>query len=114
MGDWGSAHTTGAGDGRRRTGQSVLTPPAGIPAVPDLGVTIPTQRQYTPQAPASPPAPPAQQPVVAPCTCGHGMAAHEHYRPGSDCGACGRTRCGAYQPANSKVRRLLRRLGLAR
>jgi hypothetical protein len=115
MGDWGSAHAAGAGDGRQRTGgQSVLTPPAGVPVVPDLGVTIPAQRQHTPPAPVSPPAPPAQQAVVNPCTCGHGMAAHEHYRPGTDCGACGRARCGAYQPASGRVRRLLRRLGLAR
>jgi hypothetical protein len=22
------------------------------------------------------------------CRCGHGRAAHEHYRPGADCGSC--------------------------
>jgi len=25
----------------------------------------------------------------SPCRCGHAAEAHEHYRPGRDCGACG-------------------------
>lgn len=33
-----------------------------------------------------------------PCRCGHDEQAHEHYRPGSDCAACGRDRCRAYRP----------------
>lgn len=30
------------------------------------------------------------------CVCGHPAAAHEHYRDGSDCGACGRFWCPWY------------------
>ena len=30
------------------------------------------------------------------CVCGHPEDTHIHYRPGSDCGACGRGRCPAY------------------
>ena len=35
---------------------------------------------------------PSEQTVVsvdtATCVCGHEQAAHEHYRPGSDCALC--------------------------
>jgi hypothetical protein len=31
------------------------------------------------------------------CRCGHAAAAHEHFRPGSDCGACGAARCGRFR-----------------
>jgi hypothetical protein len=31
------------------------------------------------------------------CRCGHVADAHEHFRPGSDCGACGRVACPAYR-----------------
>jgi hypothetical protein len=31
------------------------------------------------------------------CRCGHDAAAHEHFRPGSDCGACGAGRCGRFR-----------------
>jgi hypothetical protein len=31
------------------------------------------------------------------CRCGHDAAAHEHFRPGSDCGACGAARCGRFR-----------------
>lgn len=27
------------------------------------------------------------------CVCGHPGDVHEHYRPGTDCGACGRGMC---------------------
>ncbi|MFP5020213.1 hypothetical protein [Pseudonocardia phyllosphaerae] len=30
------------------------------------------------------------------CRCGHSRDAHEHYRPGSDCSACG-SACGAFR-----------------
>ena len=33
------------------------------------------------------------------CRCGHDAAAHEHFRPGSDCGACGAARCGRFRAA---------------
>ncbi len=38
-----------------------------------------------------------------PCACGHGRAAHQHYRRGSDCSLCA---CGTFR------RPLLARLGL--
>lgn len=37
-----------------------------------------------------------------PCACGHDADAHEHYRPGSDCGICGTGQldgCPRYRPA---------------
>lgn len=34
-----------------------------------------------------------------PCLCGHVRDAHEHYRPGMDCGACGAVKCPRFQPA---------------
>jgi hypothetical protein len=33
------------------------------------------------------------------CECGHPAEAHEHYRPGSDCGFCGPDRCPGYRAA---------------
>lgn len=56
------------------------------------------------QLPAVPPAPAA----VDLCRCGHEREAHEHYRPGTDCGACG-TDCGAFVPRGGRpVRRRVR------
>ncbi len=41
-------------------------------------------------------------PVAKPCTCGHGKAAHEHYRAGSDCALC---TCPRYRgPLLAKLR----------
>jgi hypothetical protein len=116
MGDAASGHSAGAGhrSGRRggsNAGSSVLTPPTGMPAVPDLGTAVPAQRQPSP-APADTTPPPAQRTVVDPCRCGHGQQAHEHYRPGSDCGACGRRTCGEFRPENGPWRRFLRSAGL--
>jgi hypothetical protein len=34
------------------------------------------------------------------CRCGHGADAHEHYRPGDDCGAC---RCRRFVAAEAAV-----------
>ena len=102
-----SARDRAAQRGGRRpgTGSSVLTPPVGIPAVPD-GI-VPAQRA----APVSPNTPPKRPAVVNPCTCGHPKAAHEHYRAGTDCGVCGATACAGFRPAErtGMVRRLLRR-----
>jgi hypothetical protein len=50
--------------------------------------------------------------VVEPCACGHGRAAHDHYRRGTDCGACGAAGCSDFRPQGGAVRRTLRRLGL--
>jgi hypothetical protein len=32
------------------------------------------------------------------CLCGHDAEAHEHYRPGSDCGVCGAVVCPRFRP----------------
>jgi hypothetical protein len=32
------------------------------------------------------------------CWCGHPKSAHQHYRPGDDCGTCGFSRCPGYAP----------------
>jgi hypothetical protein len=72
------------------------------------------QRRESPPVPSDPPQPPAQHTVIDPCTCGHGPEAHEHYRPGTDCGACGRSACAEYRPANSAWRRFLRGMGFDR
>jgi hypothetical protein len=31
------------------------------------------------------------------CRCGHSRTTHDHYRAGTDCGACGPARCPAYR-----------------
>lgn len=33
------------------------------------------------------------------CVCGHARETHEHFRPGSDCGACGSAICPSFRPA---------------
>jgi hypothetical protein len=52
-----------------------------------------------PAAPAPGGAGPAAEQAVSLCGCGHDAAAHEHYRAGSDCGACGADRCGRFRAA---------------
>lgn len=39
------------------------------------------------------------------CRCGHDRDAHQHYRPGSDCGECGPTVCAALTPAGRDTAR---------
>jgi hypothetical protein len=34
--------------------------------------------------------------AVSTCACGHNRAAHEHFRRGSDCGACGASACARF------------------
>lgn len=48
------------------------------------------------------------------CVCGHAFDAHEHYRPGSDCGACGHTECPAYCAPSKFTSLLLRNRQLKR
>ena len=89
--------------GRRgTTGSSVLTPPTGLPELPDEVQTV---------GPPLPPAPPRET-AVAPCVCSHARAAHEHWRRGTDCGICGPDRCSSYRRRGGALRRLLRRAGL--
>jgi hypothetical protein len=79
----------GAGGSSGREGAArlaVLTPAGGLPAVPAL----------------------ARAAVGHPCTCGHGPAEHEHFRAGTDCGACGGSVCSRLRPARGRARRGLR------
>jgi len=39
-----------------------------------------------------------QTPGTTLCRCGHEAEAHEHFRPGSDCGACGAQECRRFRP----------------
>ena len=96
----GSSNSGPARRGRQsKAASSVLTPPVGIPAVP-------AQRQ----APGTPSVRPKA--VLDPCLCGHAREAHEHYRPGRDCGACGAHDCADYRRAGGVFRGALRRLGV--
>jgi hypothetical protein len=74
---------------------------------------VPTPREAT-EASSTPPVAPVVPPktVVESCICGHAREAHEHYRPGRDCGACGAHDCADYRRAGGVVRRALRKLGL--
>jgi len=36
------------------------------------------------------------------CRCGHPKTAHEHWRDGDDCGACGAAVCRRYRPARRR------------
>jgi hypothetical protein len=106
--------------GRRATtagpkaGSSVLTPPDGVPAVVDSTREVLDAEPGTaaPAVPGDVRGPVAADPVVAPCVCGHGRDAHEHWRRGRDCGACGAGPCVTYRPRGGALRRLMRSFGL--
>lgn len=89
-------------------GSAVLTPPTGLLAVPDLDGLVAAQRRPEDRRRPTPPLT-----VVQPCTCGHPRAAHDHYRTGRDCGACGAEGCADFRPVGGPVRRAARRLGLS-
>jgi hypothetical protein len=99
-------------DGRRSRspghGSSVLTPPGGLPTFPDLAGAAAERADIVRSCRSVP------ETVIDPCVCGHGKAAHEHYRPGWDCGICGAVDCTDYRSVScGMVRRALRRLGLS-
>jgi hypothetical protein len=110
----------------RTNGSSVLTPPIGIPVVPDdTGALLearqsadvvrpPTDPVPAVPAPAAAHIPPVVDALAGSCLCGHGAPAHEHYRTGSDCGACGPGGCSVFRLPGGHTRRVLRRLRLAR
>ncbi|WP_224386229.1 GNAT family N-acetyltransferase [Pseudonocardia sp. ICBG1293] len=76
----------------RRPSMSVLPDTPAV--VPDTGAAaIPAPR--TAAEDALPPPAPATPAAVDLCRCGHERDAHEHYRAGTDCGACG-TSCRAF------------------
>jgi hypothetical protein len=70
---------SGSGEPRGR-GTEVETSPQGIPVAPEG--SIPEQR--------------IPESGTRLCTCGHPAEMHEHYREGSDCGACGRDVCAEF------------------
>ncbi len=104
----------------RSTGSYVLTPPTGVPVVGADADPVPTRSSSGPV----PPAKDAEPPVAAPaagttttarsCVCGHEEQAHEHWRPGRDCGACGAVACPVFRRRGGRVRRFLRRIRLVR
>jgi hypothetical protein len=112
----------------RATGSTVLTPPVGIPVVPgEAGALLgPDRVSRAPDGSVVPlirgvPAPPdvsrptAPGAVVAPCLCGHPPDAHRHWRPGTDCGTCGKGACTAYRTrGGGPLRWLFRSVGLVR
>jgi hypothetical protein len=74
-----------------------VAPPESVPA-PRTPVPAPVP----PAAPdTAPPAGPSAGTPIR-CECGHDAAAHEHYRPGSDCGACGTAQCARYRPVGRR------------
>ena len=95
--------------GRPAAGSSVLTPPTGIPVVPDDARGIRNDGR-APQV-ASPDAPLGAV-VAALCRCGHASDVHRHLRRGSDCGQCGIGACSSYRPRGGVFRRLLGNVGL--
>ena len=110
----------GAQRSGRTTGSSVLTPPTGIPLVAGVSPPVDPPRPAE-AAPATsvPEQVAAWDPVVSPaavvapagsCQCGHDARAHAHWRPGSDCGACGAGGCASFRRCGGRLRRMLRRL----
>jgi hypothetical protein len=91
---------------RSRLGPQVLTPPVGMPAVPDEVRATPSPRAPEPvreQAVSSPPADSTTGRSL--CLCGHPKEAHDHYRAGTDCGICGRSTCASYRSRGGFLRR---------
>lgn len=123
------------GDDRRKrprightTGSSVLTPPTGVPIVPsDARSFLVEQRRGLDAAfPRVDPGPDLALPAgtrlpanaietsAGFCLCGHEARAHEHWRPGSECGVCGPAGCLSYRERGGRARGFLRKLRLVR
>jgi hypothetical protein len=67
-------------------------PAVVAPAVDPALDTGPIPAVTGPATTTAPPATPT--PVPHPCRCGHDRDAHEHFRRGTDCAACG---CGRFR-----------------
>lgn len=95
---------------KRDTDVTVLTPPVGLPETAATG-SGPPPSAADGGRPLDPPAtPPGAARAVGRCVCGHVRDAHEHYRPGSDCGVCGVAKCAAYRRRGGRLRRMLGRM----
>lgn len=83
--------TPGAGEWLWQPAEALIDAPPGRPAPDDpiTGIAVHVGRWLWLLTWLPAPAPR--------CTCGHPKTAHEHYRPGDDCGYCGRERCPTYQ-----------------
>ena len=81
-----------------------VTVPAPVIPAPRVAIHETHDTAPTPVVPAVPvePTPPATPVAVDLCVCGHGRDAHEHYRPGTDCGACGST-CRAFHARTGRA-----------
>lgn len=124
---------SGSGRAKRRAqsegpSAAVLTPPTGIPTFDDLTSSVGPAAQVVPEValpevpeiafpaprpsgenvakdvPEGPVVPPKAAAPATLCVCGHEAAAHEHYRRGDDCGACGPEICGHYRPQGGRKR----------
>lgn len=59
---------------------------------------VPAPREHVDRLPGrSVAAPHLPRPAVRLCRCGHEEDAHEHFRDGNDCGACGPVRCRTFR-----------------
>lgn len=65
----------------------VVTPGGAADPTVDTGPMPPVPPAPAGAAPVV--SPPVQAPVTHPCRCGHDRDAHEHFRRGTDCAACG-------------------------
>jgi len=70
---------------------------AGVASAALVVRAAPT-RVVEPVRPAEPERSDDGRPVATACRCGHAAEAHEHFRPGSDCGACGAQECRRFRP----------------
>jgi hypothetical protein len=102
----------------RFTGSSVLTPPTGVPVVPNAAesrVEPPRSADAVPcVGPVQACISPDSDVVAGSCLCGHGSLSHEHWRRGSDCGVCGAVSCPVFRGPDGRMRRILKRLRLVR
>lgn len=94
--------------GSRGEGACVMTTKitaAGVmPAVLVVRPTPARERTVRARPAAEPPPSPESErpdPPTGPrttlCRCGHDTEAHEHFRSGSDCGACGAAKCARFR-----------------
>jgi hypothetical protein len=95
---------------KRDNDLTLLTPPVGLPATPEVASGHPRPAPESGRPVEAEAESPGAAPAPGGCVCGHPRAAHEHYRRGSDCGICGVTKCAAYRRPRGILRRMLGRV----